>query len=118
MPTLDVADQQAWLVALGVLPQADESTGDDFAQQLLVPVSDSEEVRVTWDVTDDSVRVQHQRGGSILADLFREMATLLTVTSQDAVREIIVEYGWTGWRGRTRVQVLPEVRIKDEVLRS
>ncbi|NYI47029.1 hypothetical protein BJ993_004109 [Nocardioides aromaticivorans] len=118
MPNLQVTDEQAWLAALGVMPQVEESSGDDFVQELIVPIADSEELRITWDLTDDSVRIRHQRGGSIVSDLFREMATLLTVLRQDAVREVVVEYGSTGWAGRTRVQVLPEVRIHDEVLRS
>ncbi|TWG91995.1 hypothetical protein L615_007500000050 [Nocardioides sp. J9] len=118
MPKLHVADEQAWLAALGLTPRVEESSGDDFVRELVVPVADSEEVRISWDLTDDSVRVRHQRGGSIVADLFREMVTLLTVLSQDAVREVVVEYGITGWTGRTRIQVLPEVRIRDEVLRS
>ena len=118
MPNLAVADEQAWLAALGVLPQPEESSANDFVQELVVPVSDSEEVRITWDVIDDSVRVRHHRGGTIVCDLFREMATVLTVSSQGATREVIVEYGLTGCRGRTRVQVIPEVKIEDAVFRS
>lgn len=64
------------------------------------------------------VRVRHQRNGIIVCDLFREMAARLTVVGTGSAGEIIVEYGSSGWSGRARVQVLPEVRIEDEVLRS
>lgn len=118
MPRLEVADDQAWLAALGVMPHTEEISGDEYVRELIVPVSDSEEVRITWDITDGSVRVRHQRNGIIVCDLFREMAARLTVVGTGSAGEIIVEYGSSGWSGRARVQVLPEVRIEDEVLRS
>jgi hypothetical protein len=115
---LDVAEDQAWLAALGVLPHAEKVSGDEFVRELIVPVSDTEEVRVTWDVTDSSVRVRHQRNGTIVCDLFREMATRLTVVGTGSKGEVIVEYGSTEWSGRARIQVLPDVVIEDSVLRS
>ena len=118
MTGLEVADDQAWLAALGVLPSTEEASGDDYVRELVIPVSGSEEVRVTWDVTDGSVRVRHLRDGSIVLDLFRELATRLTVVSTGSAREVVVEYGSADWSGRARVQVLPEVRVEDNVLRS
>lgn len=118
MSRLEVADDQAWVAALGVMPQTEDVSGDEYVRELVVPVSDSEDVRITWDVTDDSVRVRHWRNGSVVCDLFRETATRLTVVGTGSAGEVIVEYGSSGWSGRTRVKVLPEVRIEDGVLRS
>ncbi|WP_250030262.1 hypothetical protein [Paractinoplanes maris] len=93
-------------------------TGDEFVRELRFPVSDVEEVQITWDVTDDSVRVRHRRDGRVVCDLFREMATLLTVAGTGPGAEVIVEYGSDGWSGRARIQVLPAVVIEDTLLRS
>jgi hypothetical protein len=54
----------------------------------------------------------------MVSDLYREMATLLTVARTGSAREVIIEYGSGDWFGRARVQVRPEVLIKDTVLRS
>src|SRR5512142_2720344 len=118
MPKLDVAADEDWLACLGVSPETEGVSGDEYVQELRVPISDAEEVQVTWDVTDDSVRVRHHRGGRIVFDLFREMATLLTVAGTGSVAEVIIEYGSNGWSGRARIQVLPEVLIKDTLVRS
>ena len=118
MPRLEVADDQAWLASLGVLPETEEVTGDEDVRELRIPVSDSEEVQLTWDVTDCSVRVRHHRGGRIVSDLYRETATLLAVVGTGSAGEVIIEYGSSGWSGRARIQVLPNVLIEDTVLRA
>lgn len=118
MPVLEVADDESWLASLGVLPQIEGATGDDYVRELNIPVGDAELVHVTWDVTDSSVRVRHHRNDVIVTDLFREFATLLTVVSRGQVREVIVEYGIAGVAGRSRIQVAPSVLIVDEVLRA
>ena len=81
-------------------------------------VEDPEEVLITWDVTDDSVRVRHRRDGTNVSNLFRELATLLTVTGTGSVVEVIIEYGSNGWTGRSRIQVRPEIVIEDKLVRS
>lgn len=118
MPELEVAADQAWAACLGVSPGPEQVSGDEYVREVRVPVADAEEVRITWDVTDGSVRVRHVRHGRILSDLFREMATLLTVTGTGSVGEVVIEYGSDGWSGRARIQVLPAVLIEDTVLRS
>lgn len=118
MPKLEVADDQAWLACLGVPPDTEEISGDEYVRELTVPVTDAEEVQITWDVTDDSVGIRHRRDGRVVSDLFREMATLLTVTGTGSVGEVLIEYGSNGWSGRARVQVLPAVLIEDRLLRS
>ena len=74
-----------------------------------VPVADAEEVQSTWDVTDDSVRVRHHRDGRIVSGLFRETATLLTVTGTGSAAGVVIEYGSDGRIGRARVQVFPRL---------
>jgi len=118
VPRLDVADDQEWLTCLGVLPQAEEVTGDEYVREVRIPVKEAEEVQISWDVTDNSVRVRHHRAGRIVSDLYREMATRLTVIGAGSTVEIMIEYGSEGWCGRARVQVLPEVLIEDTILRS
>lgn len=75
-------------------------SGDEYVRQLRVPVTDAEQGEIPWDVTDDSVRVPHHRDGRIVLDLFREMATLLTVVRTALGPEAIIEYGANGWSGR------------------
>lgn len=118
MSRLEVADDKSWLACLGVLPATEEVSGDEFVQEVRVPVTDTEEVQITWDVTDDSVRVRHRRDGRIVSDLFRETATLLTVAGTGSIAEIFIEYGAGGCSGRARIQVLPAVVIEDALLRS
>ena len=118
MPKLEVATDHAWAACLGVSPEIEPVPGDEYVREVRVPVADAEEVQITWDVTDGSVRVRHHRRGSIVSDLFREMATLLTVTGTGSVGEVVIEYGSDGWSGRSRIQVLPAVLIEDTVLRS
>jgi hypothetical protein len=116
--SLQVADDEAWWRALGVAPTSEAGTGDQLVRELVWPVADGEAVHVTWDVTNDSVRVRHRRGDLVLTDLHREMATLLTVTGVGEAAEILLEYGPAGCSGRARVWLAPEVRIKDDLLRS
>lgn len=118
MPVLEVADDESWLASLGVFPQTEGATGDDYVRELRIPVGDAEEVQITWDVTDSSVRVRHHRSDVIVSDLFREFATFLTVVSRGPVKEVIIEYGIAGVTGRSRIQVAPSVLIVDEVLRA
>lgn len=118
MPALEVSDDESWLASLGVLPQTEGATGNDYVRELSIPVGDAEEVQITWDVTDCSVRVRHYRSDAIVCDLFRELATLLTVVSRGPAREVIIEFGICGVAGRSRIQVAPSVLITDEVLRA
>ncbi|PKQ22551.1 MAG: hypothetical protein CVT65_12715 [Actinobacteria bacterium HGW-Actinobacteria-5] len=120
MRTVDHAehDDESWLAALGALPQSERATSDDFVRGLTIPVGDAEEVQITWDLTGGSVRVRHHRSAVVVCDLFRELATRLTVMSDGPVKEVIVEYGITGVAGRSRIQVAPSVLIVDEVLRA
>jgi hypothetical protein len=118
VPKFEVADDQAWLACLGVSPETEQASGDEYVRELRVLVADSEEVQITWDVTDDSVRIRHRRDGRLVADLFREMATRLTVARTGSAREVIIEYGSAGWSGRARIEVLPAVFVEDTLLRT
>lgn len=106
------------MAALGVMPATVAVSGDELAREVVYPVSVSEAVRVTWDVTDNSVRVRHRRDGVTVTDLHRESASLLTVVGTAETAEIVLEYGSPGGTGRTRVRVSPDVRIQDVFMRS
>lgn len=118
MTALHVADDETWWTALGVTPTVETVSGDELVREVIYPVADNETIHVTWERTANSVRVRHRRGDVVVTDLFREMATLLTVAGDGGSAEILVEYGAAGWSGRTRVRVSPEVLIEDTVLRS
>ena len=119
MTSLQVADDEAWWTALGVEPGAEAVSGDEFVREVVCTVTGSSEtVLVTWDVTDNSVRIRHRRGDVVVTDVHREMATLLTVAGVGETAEILLEYGSAGHSGRTRVRVTPEVLIEDTFLRS
>ncbi|MBL7259327.1 hypothetical protein [Paractinoplanes lichenicola] len=118
MPELEVASDEAWLDCLGVSPKTEGISGGEYVRELRIPVTDAEQVQITWDVTDDSVRVRHHRDGGIVFDMFREMATLLTVAKTGLGAEVILESGSSGWSGRARIQILPAVFIEDTLLRS
>jgi hypothetical protein len=118
VPKLEVVSDEAWLHCLGVSPRTEEISGDEYVRELRIPVTDAEQVQITWDLTDDSVRVRHHRDGRVVFDLFRELATLLTVVRKEVGAELIIEYGSNGWSGRARIQVLPAVFVEDTLLRS
>ncbi|WP_146246141.1 hypothetical protein [Actinoplanes xinjiangensis] len=75
MPGLKVADDAAWRDAFGVVPQTEGVSGDEYVRELRIPTDAAEELHITWDVTDDSVRVRHRRADSVVVDLYREQAT-------------------------------------------
>lgn len=118
MTSLQVADDEAWWASLGVAPAVATVSGDEFVREVVYPVTGSSEtVHVTWDVTENSVRIRHRRGDVVVTDLHREMATLLTVGGIGESAEILLEYGLAGCSGRTRVRLTPEVLIEDTFLR-
>jgi len=119
VPGLEVVDDAAWLDVFGVLPQTEEVSGDEYVRELRIPTDVAEELHVTWDVTDDSVRVRHRRaGGGVAVDLYREQATLLRAERNGTITALVVEYGTSDAVGRVRVQVTPEVLIEEKFLRT
>ena len=118
MPTLDVADDDFWLTWLGVVPQASEVSGDDFVQELRVPISESEELHVTWDITADSVRIRYRLGDEIVVDVLRELATLLTVEVIASEKTVVLEYSAEGAHGRTLFRVAPSFAMSDSFLKA
>jgi hypothetical protein len=118
VPTLEVAEDAAWLDVFGVLLRTEEISGDGYVRELLIPAGVAEELHVTWDVTDNSVRVRHRRVASIVVDLYREGAALLAVERNGSVTALVMEYRLADAVGRTRIQVTPEVVIEDKFLRT
>lgn len=119
MRSLDIADDEAWWTVLGIVPADQADAGDAYVREVVYPVNDDgETVHVTWHEVDASVRIRHRRGDAVVTDLYREMATLLTVARDGGSAVIILEYGAAGQSGRTRVRLAPEVLVEDAVLRS
>jgi len=118
MPGLEVADDAAWLDAFGVVPQTEEVSGDEYVRELRIPTDVAEELHITWDATDDSVRVRHRRADGVVVDLYREQATLLRAERNGTITALVMEYGTSDAVGRVRVQVTPEVVIEDKFLRT
>ena len=118
MSGLEVAEDASWLDALGVIPQTEEVSGDEYVRELRIPLAEAEELLVSWDVTDGSVRVRHQRAGDVVVDLYRERATLLSIERVGESTALVVEYRAANAVGRARIEVTPAVMIEDKFLRT
>ncbi|MFC4069983.1 hypothetical protein [Actinoplanes subglobosus] len=118
MPGLKVADDATWLEVFGVVPQTEEVSGDEYVRELRISTDVAEELHITWDVTDDSVRVRHRKAAGVVVDLYREQATLLRAESKGTTTALVMEYGTSDAAGCVRVQVTPEVVIEDKFLRT
>lgn len=118
MPVLEVAEDARWLEAFGVTPQTEEVSGDDYVREVRVPTDGDDELHVTWDDTNASVRVRHERSGAILVDLYRESASRQLVGNSGRLTAIVVEYGSAELVGRIRVQMTPTFAIEDNFLRG
>jgi hypothetical protein len=104
-------------VAIGVIPQFQTPNSDDIVRQCTIPVTDGEGILVSWDEVDCRVRLRHVRRGDVITDIFRA-AVLLSVNGRAPDGEVVVEYGVSRLSGRARLQVLPEVRLEDSLLRA
>jgi hypothetical protein len=118
VPGLKVADDAEWLDAFGVVPQTEVSSGNEYVRELRILTGVAEELHITWDVTDDSVRVRHRRAEAVVVDLYREQATLLKAGRNGTIAAVVMEYGSSDAAGRVCVQVTPEVAIEDKFLRT
>jgi hypothetical protein len=117
--TLVVADDAAWLAAFGVLPRVEEVTGDEDVREIQLPISESEDLHLTWDVPDASVRIRYRWNARVVVNVFRKLATLLTVEIHDDRRVVVVvEYRTSEAVGRCRIQVSPEFVLEDSFHRA
>ncbi len=112
-----VADDEAWLSVFGVVPQVEEASGEKWVREVLVRVSATEELHVSWDVVERSVRVRWKRASEVVVDVYREQATLLAVDDRKKGPLVLVEYHAEGCHGRTLVQTRPNLVLKDTFLR-
>lgn len=117
MVLLAVAPDDDWLTLLGVLPQTEEVTGDEFVRELRLPLAGADELHLTWDETDQSVRIRLRRGQEVIVDLYREQATLLTPEVDEGQRSVVLEYKAEASVGRTRVQLQPSFALQDSFRR-
>ncbi len=113
-----VADDDVWLSAFGVLPQAEEASGDDWVREVRAPVSVTGELHLSWDVINQSVRVRYTLASDLIVDVYREQATLLTVDDRKTGPVVVLEYYAEGCRGRTIVRTQPTLALTDIFLRT
>lgn len=74
-----VAEDDLWSSVFDVLPRTEEASGDDFVREVKIPLSEAEELHLTWDVVHRSVRIRYRRESDVVVDVFRELATVLTI---------------------------------------
>jgi hypothetical protein len=113
-----VADDEAWLSVFGVIPQAEEASGEKWVREVRIPVSATEELHVSWDVVERSVRVRWKRASEVIVDVYREQATLPTVDDHKNGPVVLVEYHARECSGRTLGQTRPNLALKDTFLRT
>jgi hypothetical protein len=116
--TLVVADDAAWLAVFGVLPRVEELTGDEDVREIQLAISESENLHLTWDVPDASVRIRYRWNARVVVNVLRKLATLLTVEIHDDRRVVVVEYRTSEAVGQCRIQVSPEFVLEDSFHRA
>jgi hypothetical protein len=87
-------------------------------QEVRVPISESEELHVTWDITADSVRIRYRLRDEIVVEVFRELTTLLTVEVSASEKTVVLEYRAEDARGRTLFRVAPSFAMSDSFLQA
>jgi hypothetical protein len=118
VPVLEVSEDAWWLDAFGVVPQTEDVTCDEYVREVRIPADGGEELHVTWDTTDASVRIRFGRSGTVLLDLYRESASRVLVEVAPGLTALVVEYGSAESVGRVRVQITPKVAVEDTFLRG
>lgn len=111
---LIVADDETWSDRFGETPVRPVSV-DDEVRELIVPAGDGDRlVHLSWDQTDRSVRVRIRRGDRVEIDVYRELASLVTVVGE----QVVVEYGHDGYAGRLVLTLGERFSLKDSSLRA
>lgn len=118
MEPLVVAQDHRWLAAFGAEPRAEQATGDEFVGELRFTVDSTDEVILTWDTTNSSVRVRLVRATNTVVDVYREYATLLIPQVDGSARAVLIEYKAGDWIGRARIDVEPSFALRDSLLRK
>ncbi|WP_027946988.1 hypothetical protein [Amycolatopsis taiwanensis] len=63
------------------------------------------------------MRIRYRRDATVVVDLFREQATLLTIEAQSDRCAVVVEWRVPDGVGRSRAQVRPAFALEDSFLR-
>ncbi|ATY11692.1 hypothetical protein CU254_15395 [Amycolatopsis sp. AA4] len=113
-----IAEDEVWFSAFDVFPRTEATPGDDFVRGIGIPLSETEELHVSWDVRHHSVRIRYQRGPGVVVDVFRELVTVLTVESRETGPVIAMEYRAEGCGGRTCVETRPAFSLTDVLLQT
>jgi hypothetical protein len=113
-----VADDEAWLSVFGIAPQAEEASGEKWVREVRIPISATEELHVSWDVVERSVRVRWEQASRLIVDVYREQTTRLTVDDHNNEPLVLVEYHAGGCSGRTVVRTRPNFTMKDTFLQT
>ncbi|MFD5092371.1 hypothetical protein ACFWMR_17345 [Amycolatopsis thailandensis] len=113
-----VAEDEVWLSAFGVLPHTEAVSGDHLVREVRLPLSESEELHVTWDLTAWSVRVQYSRASDVIVDVYREQVSLVTIDDHRSGPVLEVDYHAEGGRGRMSVRTRPAFALADTFVRT
>lgn len=118
MSDLGVPDDERWMDVFGVEPRTEQSSGDDFVREVLLPLGHDGQLRVTWDATNSSFRLRHERAGVSALDFYREVVTEISIERRQAARWLVVEYGQLGLVGRLLVRIDERLSVEDSLLRG
>lgn len=114
-----VHDDDDWLRCFGVLPQTHSASDEEWVRELTLYVSDTEQVLLTWDVHDESVRLSYSVGSDRpLVEVFREKVLSLTADRRGTVATVEVAWGTDSLAGRTIVTITPAFHLHDTLLRT
>ncbi|MEU7243778.1 hypothetical protein [Streptomyces sparsogenes] len=108
-------DHQDFLNTLGVEA---EITGDTQRTLKFAEVT-GEDLTFSYDATGQSVRVAWRNAsGKNLVTIFREGATLLRITEEGGVTQLLTEFRTRDTAGQLVVQVFPDVQVEEKSLLS
>ncbi|WP_409181177.1 hypothetical protein F9C11_32505 [Amycolatopsis sp. VS8301801F10] len=87
-------------------------------REVRIPLSGAEELHLTWDVVQHSVRIRYRRESDLVVDVFRERVTVLTIERHETGPVVAVEYRAEGCSGRARVRTRPAFALTDVLLQT
>lgn len=110
-----VPDDETVLEVLGVPARIGEEVAVRTVR-LADPEAMEGAVELTYDVPGRSIRCRWMRGGAVVMEVFREGATVLSVSNGGGSTVIEVRFETESLVGVFRIAVSPRVSICDELL--
>jgi len=99
--------------ALGLEPDA---VVGEVAVNRVRWATDHGDLDLTFDVPGNSIRCSWRRGDTVFLDIFREGARRLSVSCGRGQAHVVVVFDTAGLRGDLTIQLMPEIRINDQLL--